>query len=263
MAIQKTETIVLRNQDIRETSLLVTFFTKDFGKIQGIIKGVRGSRGRINNSLEPFAYNTIVFYERKKGNIYTVSQCDLKDYFRNLRKDLKRVAYAYYFSELIKNFLQFYDKNVDIFNLFLTSLVFLDREKIDVEILARIFELQLLSLSGFKPKIDCCLKCSKLVKEKAFFSFNEGGLLCERCASKIKNVVAITHQTLFFIHLLGNKRVKELLHLKINLSIRKELGLILNQFMQVRIEKQLKSLNFIKQIENLTRPIPVKSPILT
>lgn len=251
MAIQKTEAIVLKNQDIRETSLLVTLFTKNFGKIQGIIKGIRGNRGRINNSLQPFTYNSIVFYERKKGNLHTISQCDLKNFFCSLRKDLRKMAYAHYLSELIQNFLQLHDKNVDIFNLFLNSLIFLDREKIDIEILTRIFELQLLSFSGFKPKIDCCLKCSNKVMEEAFFSFNEGGLLCRKCALNIKNATTITHDALFFIHLLENKRLSELLHLKITPSIKKELALILHQFMQVHIEKECRSLKFIKQVESI------------
>jgi len=251
MAIQKTEAIVLKNQDIRETSLLVTLFTRNFGKIQGIIKGIRGSRGKINNSLQSFANSNIVFYERKRGNLHTISQCDLKNFFGNLRKDLKKTSYAYYFSELIQDFLQLHDKNEDIFNLLVNSLIALDGEKIDAEILARIFELQLLSLSGFKPKIDCCLTCSNEVKDKAFFSFNEGGLLCLRCARNTRGVVTITHDALFFIHLLESKKLSELMHLKIAPSLKKELALVLHQFMQVHSGKKFRSLKFIKQIEGI------------
>ncbi len=251
MAIQKTEAIVLKNQDIRETSLLVTFFTRNFGKIQGIMKGIRGNRGKINNSLQSFTHSNIVFYERKRGSLHTISQCDLKDFFGNLRKDLKKTAYAYYFSELIQGFLQLHDKNEDIFNLLLNSLIALDEEKIDTEIVARIFELQLLSLSGFKPKIDCCLKCSNKVKDKAFFSFNGGGLLCAGCVLNEREAVTITHDALFFIHLLESKKLSELLHLKIASSLKKELALVLHQFMQVHSGKKFRSLRFIKQIECL------------
>jgi len=253
MAIQKTEAIVLKNQDIRETSILTTFFTKNFGKIQGVMKGIRGSRGKINNGLQPFACSNIVFYERKKSSLHTISQCDLKNFFCNLRKDLKKTAYAYYFSELIQNFLQPHDKNEDVFNLLFSSLALLDEEKIDTDILSRIFELQLLSLSGFKPKIDCCLKCTALVEDDAFFSFNEGGLLCEECARNKKDATVITHDALFFIHLLESKKIFELLHLKIAPPIKTELALILNQFVQVHTGKKFKSLKFIKQVECLEK----------
>lgn len=252
MAIQKTEAIVLKNQDIRETSLLVTFFTKDFGKIQGIAKGIRGQRGRINNSLEPLASVNIVFYERKRGNIHTVSQCDLKNYFTDLRKDLTKTAYGYYFIELVKDFLQLHDKNENVFNLLLNSLDFLNLGRMDAEILARVFELKLLSLSGFKPKVDSCLKCSKSVTEKAFFCFREGGLVCEKCLLEIKSpVVNISSETLFFIHLLESKKLSELQYLKIINSVQKKLILILHQFMQVHIEKKFKSLDFVRHIEDI------------
>lgn len=252
MAIQKTEAIVLKNQDIRETSLLVTFFTKDFGKIQGIAKGIRGQRGRINNGFEPLALCNIVFYERKRGNLHTISQCDLKNYFTVLRKDLKKTAYGYYFIELVKDFLQLHDKNESIFNLLFNSLDCLNGGRMNTEILARSFELKLLSLSGFKPKIDSCLKCCEPVKEKAFFCFKEGGLVCEKCLSEIKNAATgITHEAMFFIHLLESRKLSELLYLKLTNSVQKELAVILHQFMQVHIEKKFKSLDFVKHIEDM------------
>lgn len=252
MAIQKTEAIVLKNQDIRETSLLVTFFTKDFGKIQGMAKGIRGQRGRINNGLEPLALCNIVFYERKRGTLHTISQCDLKNYFTGLRKDLKKTAYGYYFIELVKDFLQLHDKNENIFNLLCNSLDCLNGGRMDAKILARVFELKLLSLSGFKPKVDACIKCSISVGEKAFFCFKEGGLVCEKCLLEMKNpVAAITHEALFFMHLLESKKLSELQHLRIANSAQKELTLILHQFMQVHIEKKFRSLDFIKHIEDM------------
>ena len=70
MPIQKSEAIVLRSQDLRETSLIITFYTKDFGKIKGIVRGVRGPHAQYGGgSLEIFAHDEIVFYERKKADI--------------------------------------------------------------------------------------------------------------------------------------------------------------------------------------------------
>ncbi|MFH1856288.1 MAG: DNA repair protein RecO [Candidatus Omnitrophota bacterium] len=253
MTIQKTQAIVLKNQDIRETSLLLTLFTKDFGKIQGIAKGIRGKNSRISNSFEPFSYCNIVFYEKKRSNLHLVSHCDLKRYFHDLRKDLIKVSYAYYFTELVKNFLQLHDKNEDIFNLLFNALDFLDKSKMDVRILARAFELKLLSLSGFKPKIDSCLKCSALVKDKAFFNFSEGGLLCPDCAAKIRQTHTIIKQEiLFFMHLLEYKDLFEIIRLKITPRIHKDLILIIHQFMNIHIEKKFKSLDFVRQLECLS-----------
>ena len=78
MAIQKTEGILLRKADLRETSLILTFYTKDFGKIKGIVRGVRGPRSGScgGASMEIFALDGLVFYERRRSDIFTIS-CNL------------------------------------------------------------------------------------------------------------------------------------------------------------------------------------------
>ena len=71
MAIQKTDAIVLRRQDVRETSLALTFYTRDFGKVKGLVRGVRGSRAESwgLGAMEILSCEDIVFYEPKKGDV--------------------------------------------------------------------------------------------------------------------------------------------------------------------------------------------------
>ena len=71
MSIERSKAIVLKNQDLRETSVLATFFTKDFGKISGIMKGIRGTFNQTNNSLELFSLSEIIF------SILTLVPCTL------------------------------------------------------------------------------------------------------------------------------------------------------------------------------------------
>ena len=123
MPIQKSEAIVLRRQPLRETSLILTFYTKDFGKIKGILRGVRGLRGQTGGgSLEILAHDEIVFYDRKKSDIFTTSQCDLIEFFNPIRQSLERLAYAAYMAELLDSVTAIGDKNEQVFVLLLNSL---------------------------------------------------------------------------------------------------------------------------------------------
>ena len=79
MAIQKTDALLLRKKDLRETSLILSFFTRDFGKINGVLKGVRGSRARGNANPLYFSLDQIVFYEKKKSDLFIISQCDTQE----------------------------------------------------------------------------------------------------------------------------------------------------------------------------------------
>ena len=63
MAIIKTEAIVLKTFDFRETSLIAHFFTKDHGRVNGILKGIRKDPRKFASTLEPFSSNEIVFYQ--------------------------------------------------------------------------------------------------------------------------------------------------------------------------------------------------------
>ena len=71
MAIQKTQGFVLRRDDLRETSVILTVYTRDFGKLKLITKGVRSPEQRSLSSYELFALDEIVFYEKRKKNIFT------------------------------------------------------------------------------------------------------------------------------------------------------------------------------------------------
>ena len=41
MSIDKAQGLVLNKRDLRETSIIVDLYTKEFGKISGILKGIR------------------------------------------------------------------------------------------------------------------------------------------------------------------------------------------------------------------------------
>ena len=84
MPIHKTEALILNRRDFRETSLIVDFYSRDFGRISGILKGIRADLKKFASPIEPFSLNEIVFYRSKSSGLHLVSQCDLKDNFPGL-----------------------------------------------------------------------------------------------------------------------------------------------------------------------------------
>ena len=92
--MQKTEGIILRRREIRETSLILITYTRDLGKIHGLVKGVRGAASAVPWYLEPLTLQTMVLYERRRSPWSLVSACDLLDAFDPIRRDLTRISYA-------------------------------------------------------------------------------------------------------------------------------------------------------------------------
>jgi len=249
MAIQKSTGILLARQNLRETSIILTFYTPDFGKIKGIVRGVRGPLGRYGGgSLEIFAYDELVFYERRKSDIYTVSQCDLIDFFSPIREDLTRLAYAAYMVELLDSVTALADPNRDAFELLLNSLRMLAGES-SAKRVARIFEIKLLNLLGLMPALDACVTCAKALGADSRFSFRHGGLICSACLKTDADSHSIMPGTVRFIEHVRGVEFEKVSRIKVSAEVGKELEAILRKFLDYHIERRLKAVKFLTEIE--------------
>lgn len=249
MPIQKSEAIILRSMPLRETSLVLTFYTKDFGKIKGIVRGVRGPHAQYGGgSLELFAHDEIVFYDRKKSDIFTISQCDLIDFFNPIRQSLERLAYAGYIAELLDSVTTLGDTNEEVYNLLLNSLKLLSGEASSRRV-ARIFEIKLLGLLGLMPTLGSCVNCGAKIDASARFSVAQGGLVCKKCVDTDKNAVPIMLGTAKFIEHIRTLPFEKVARVKVANAVGKELESVLRKFLDHHIERRLKSLAFLKEIE--------------
>ncbi len=244
MAIQKTEAIVLKTRDFRETSLIVNFFTKDFGKLSGLIKGVRSRPQRYGGLPLLFSKSLIVFYERPGRDLNLVTQCDAEEQFLPIRADLKKANFASYFIELLDAVTQACDKNERLFELAVGSLRALCEEQQSWQI-ARVFELKLLNLSGFKPRLDACVNCQKEISPRAKFSSILGGIICPCCFGLDKNARAVLRGTLASLEYLEKSSWQKASRLKMGHNIAAELAAILSTFMDVHLDKKINSRKFL------------------
>ena len=150
--MRKTEGIVLRRQEVRETSLTLILYTREMGKILGLIKGVRGLRAVVPWYLEPFSLQSIVVYERRRSPWVLVSGCDLLEPFDRIRRDLNRTATAAYCVDLVDAMTELNDPHPEIFRLLLNVLKELETAD-PAGMLAPVLEARLLKASGHLPEV--------------------------------------------------------------------------------------------------------------
>lgn len=251
MAIQKSEAILLRRQELRETSFILTFYTKDFGKIKGIIRGVRGVRAQFaGGAFELFAHDEVVFYERKKADIYIVSQCDLLDFFNPIRESLEKLAYATYIIELLDSVTGIGEKSEAVFWVLLNSLRLLAGGS-SAKRVARVFEIKLLHLLGLMPSLGACAGCGEAMTDinSAKFSMRHGGLICNKCLEMDANAKPVLPGTINFIEHVRELPFEKVANVKVSAKVGEELEEILRNFLDYHIERRLKTVGFIKEIE--------------
>jgi len=183
MGIHTADAIVLRQYPYRETSALVTCLTDRFGKIKGLIKGLRApSPSRYRSAMEPLTLNRIVFYDTRTSTLHLISQCDLLVGFPALARDLEIMRLAAFCTELVDALVELDEPQAPIFELLKRTLGRLSTGEVEPMATRIHFVLRLLRLVGFQPQLDECTGCSQHPREpRAFWSARQGGLLCAQC----------------------------------------------------------------------------------
>ena len=259
LSATKTLAFVLKKQDYRDTSLLADFYTKDFGRVRGIVKGIRDARARFGSTLEPFSLNEILFYRRRKGaDLHLVTQVDMIDLFDAVRDDLERLATASYCVELVAELVESGESAPEIFDLIHDTLKFLSSGASSKRA-ARIFEVKLFDILGLMPEIRECVFCrasSSLTTSNAgtvYFNQTLGGIHCQDCLAKQKQLLGGTSfpVSLGAIHFLNHVRrdpVSELYPVKVTREVGEEVEKILRRFTDFHLNHKLKTLIFMEKI---------------
>ncbi|MDP3143005.1 MAG: DNA repair protein RecO [Candidatus Omnitrophota bacterium] len=243
--IQKTEAVILRTFDFRETSKIVTFFSQEFGKLRGLLKGIRKDPRKFASHLNLGSLNEVVFYQKRTSDLHLVSQCDLKEDFPVIRKDLKKSLALSYILELVDALMPPEDKNEKVYALLLRCLKSLDLAT-DTGKVIQMFQIKMLSLSGFKPHFDSCLICDKKILSSAYFSHRLGGLLCLNCRVRDLASAQVLKGTIASIRHIEGGSWERASRLGLNSSVKLELNKLLHDFLVFHLEKHLKSPQFLQ-----------------
>lgn len=242
--IIKTEGIVLKSFDFRETSRIATFFTKEEGKVKGILKGIRKDPKKFGSHIDQYSVNDIVYYQYRHSDLHLISHCDLKVFFFAIRQNLKKTMAASYILELVNAIMPAEEKNSDVYQLMLDFLNALEHAQ-DISKLVHLFQIKILILSGFRPHLDCCLVCRKKIIGTSRFSLSKGGLICLACQKQDLSASLISAGSVASIIHVEKNPWTQCLKLGLSDSIKKELKYILNNFLVFHLEKRLKSERFL------------------
>ena len=253
MSATKTFAFVLKTQDYRDTSLLGDFYTRDHGRVRGIVKGIRDARARFGSTLEPFSLNEILFYKRKRGgDLHLVTQVDLIDDFPKVREDLQRLGTASYCLELLSELVEPEEPEPNIFELLKDTLLFLSTGASSKRA-TRIFEVKLLDILGLMPEIKNCVMCHAQVEDPIYFNATLGGVHCSDCAVKNRAVLSgssapVSKGTLLFLRHAQRSPLKELYQVKVSQEVGEELEKLLRRFTDYHLSHKLKTLTFMDKM---------------
>jgi len=246
--LYKTEGIVLKSTEFKEADKIVTIYTKDYGKITAIAKGVRKIKSKFGSSLEILTHSVFLFY--KGRNIDIVSQTEILESFFSTSKEVNKFAFAVNCIEVVNKLTEEREINIGLFNLLKEVLHYL-RKTADPKLLTLSFKWQTMLLLGYRPSINRCCRCNKDVKDQKemYFNIKEGGLLCNNCVAEDKE--GYISVSLYFVKLLRKILITHLSTISkatIPDNKMKELEKITNIYIGYHSEKSFKTDGFLKTL---------------
>jgi len=212
----RTQGFIFKKENRGESDQLFKIYTKDFGKIEVLAKGIRKISSKLRPGADILSLSEIEFIQGKTGK--TLTDTILIDKFSGLKRDLKRLTIAQKIGDLLEDFLKIQEPDNKIWKLILETFQRINNSSLAIEkcyLLYYYFFWNLVSLLGYKPELYYCLSCRKKLKpEKNYFNPGEGSIICQDCSKKTKNLIEVKTETIKILRLAAEKDSKFFLKIK-------------------------------------------------
>lgn len=148
MRTYKVEGIVLKRRNLGEADRIITVLSKEVGKISIKAPGVRRIKSRRSAHIELLNLSQLTLYSGSKSFMPIVTEAQTLEDFSEVKKNLKKIGYAYYICELINGLCADNQENRNVFFHLKATLSALSQTS-NAPDLVRKFEKDLLTELGF------------------------------------------------------------------------------------------------------------------
>ncbi|HUC95142.1 MAG TPA: DNA repair protein RecO [Candidatus Saccharimonadales bacterium] len=144
-----SEGIILTRRNFGEADRILVLFTKDYGRISLLAKGIRRPKSKKRGHVEVF--NKIKFQAISGRGLDLIIEAEVTEDFSEIRTSLKKISLAYYLMEVIGRITHEGEENADVYNLLFDSLQKLKSTKM-LKKLRLNFVTELLITMGYWPR---------------------------------------------------------------------------------------------------------------
>ncbi len=146
-----TEVIVLKRRNFGDSDRIITFLSRDFGKVTYIAKGVRLPKSRKRGHLEPFSHARISTSGHDPSKMNVITEAQVMENFAEVKNNLTRSSFAYFIVECVLRLTQEHEENRELFDMTISYLRKLTKTA-KLKNLRREFTIDILVLLGFWPE---------------------------------------------------------------------------------------------------------------
>lgn len=248
MALYKTRALVIKSINLSESDRIITFMTENQGKVKCVAKGARKVKNRFWGALEPMSLIHLIYFGKEHQSLFRLNHCDIIESFQTIRDDFDKLYTGVYFLDLIDSMILEGHREKKIFALLYQSLAALNQQT-ELEPLRRLFEIRLLSLSGYAPQLEHCVLCKSLPENGMIaFSYTHNGILCNACSNRARIDIQFSTGTRNYIKKLLDVEIKTCERLKFPKSQTDKIEKVTHRLILSHLGRELKSYPFIKNM---------------
>ena len=239
----KDDVVVLRVRNWQVADKIADAFSKENGRISFIAYGARHMKNRYSALIQTLTHANMQFSKGQRVDI--LRQCD---FFSPLldSSDIEKIAYASFITELVVELTPEKEPYEEIYTLLVEALKSLNTK--NNRIIALAFAIQLLDISGFSPSFTECVCCGKQITGNASISAVQGGVVCNDCKTGAEQEFMESTRDFSLILKDFDFNTDEKFSVKgRDIIIFEE---FLHKFIFIQVEKPLKSLQFLSEIEH-------------
>ncbi|MEG1874054.1 MAG: DNA repair protein RecO [Angelakisella sp.] len=241
-----TNALVIREKRLEEHDRLLTLLTPDKGVITAYARGATRLKGGMVSCTEQLCYSSFKLFWR--GDRVFVDNAESDTIFFGLRQDLDKLSLATYFCQLCTELVPPLDANDQYLRLMLNCLHYLEKNGMDRRLLKPLFELRILSLSGYQPDLSACAVCGGLCAP-LWLSPQGGTLYCDGCRpADASSLIPLTDGVFQAMRHILYSDFTKLFHFKLSQAGAAELCRVSKQYMLAQVERVLPALNYYETI---------------
>jgi len=164
MPARVSDSFILRTYPFREADLIVSFFTRDLGKLRGVARRARRPKSPFGAGLERLSRINMAYFDRENRDLLSLSSCELIESPFALQSDYARGIALDYFAEISEQLLPPHEPNEKFFRLLAAALEFL---RADGDVWTTILYVSLWSvrLAGVFPETRVSRESAEIAEE--------------------------------------------------------------------------------------------------
>lgn len=174
----------MREVRYKEADRILTVLTRERGKITVKARGALRKGSRMAAASQTLCFSEFTLFGNRGR--WTADEGVCLEQFLGLREDISQLALGAYFAELLDTVCAEEVPAGDTLQLALNALYALSRGIYTPEHIKNVFEMRLMCLEGFAPKVDACGVCGREDIREPMFSPASGMVHCRDCAGPME-----------------------------------------------------------------------------